>query len=72
MNGRQLGLGELMFTETAPVGRQNGSNYIKSHTGKGQESDLWHPTPCLLANSNPEEVGYVEFHQSCEDVNRAG
>src|SRR5271165_4987030 len=45
-NGQQLRLGELMFAETRPVGRQNRSRRFQGHASKGQETNLWHGTSC--------------------------
>src|SRR5271166_2367020 len=45
-NDQQLRLGELMFAETRPVGRQNRSRRFQGHASKGQETNLWHGTSC--------------------------
>src|SRR6266851_4510775 len=70
-DGQQLWLRELVFAETAPVGRQNRGGYIQSHAGKGQESDLWHPTSCLSRKHHPARFVRKEIAFCAEDVNRA-
>src|SRR5258707_6157838 len=70
-DGQQLWLRELVFAETAPVGWQNRGGYIQSHAGKGQESDLWHPTSCLNRKQRPARFVRQEIAFCAEDVNRA-
>jgi hypothetical protein len=66
-----LWLRELVFAETAPVGRQNRGGYIQSHAGQGQESDLWHLTSCLSRKHHPAWFIRKEIAFCAEDVNRA-
>src|SRR6266852_8154477 len=70
-DGQQLWLRELVFAETAAVGRQNRGGHIQSHAGKGQESDLWHPTSCLSRKPHPARFVRTEIALCAEDVNRA-
>jgi hypothetical protein len=64
-NGQQLRLRELVFAKTTPVGRQNRSGYIHSHAGKGQESDLWHPTSCPSRKHHCSSPVFLENHIAC-------
>src|SRR6266404_5129047 len=45
---QQLRLRELVFAETAAVGRQDPLGHLQGHAGKGQESDFGHRPSCFL------------------------
>src|SRR5579863_4872170 len=69
--GQQLRLGELVFAETTPVGRQNHRGYIHSHASKRQESDFWHRTSCPIRKHHHRSLVLMQISLCAKDVNRA-
>jgi hypothetical protein len=64
--GQQLRLGELLFAETTPVGRQNRRGYIHSQASKRQESDFWHRTSCSIRNHHHRSLVLMENRPLCQ------
>jgi hypothetical protein len=64
--GQQLRLGELVFAETTPVGRQRSRGYIHSHASKRQESDFWHRTSCSIRKHHHRSLVLMENQPLCQ------
>jgi hypothetical protein len=73
-NRQQLRLGEKVFAETTAVGRQSRAGDLQGRTGKGQESDLWHPTSCLTRKHShppPVEPLQLTLYRRCQQSSLA-